>query len=514
MTENGASGMEKIFHGLKLISFCGGGAYGEVWYCEDISGRLMAVKIISKKKLGAHWERELRGVRNYCRITENNPALLQIFHVEEDEEFFFYTMEPADSLTPETYSPDTLAARLQRGPVAADELYRILSAVFDGMKAIHCAGFSHRDIKPDNILFVKGVPKLADIGLLSSLSASMTQLAGTLEFIPPEERTAENIEYSAPAARQRNDLYALGKVIYCTVTGNSPSDYPAVPPTMTVSLPVKLFLRLAFQLCRKEPEGRLDSIEEVAAEFSAIKRKLANGETLSDHIADIFNSGRLEFKSILKSSGKILRKFWYLFLLFLLLGGGCAYWILKPEPPFDITKQKTKKYVNKEHGVSLDIPVEWEVLNTEAAVNFLMAYHRDDENLAENLKEIRAKKQDIIRCGWNSGLSDYITIIVKNKGLLGSVSVWFNNLKATVGGAYKKNVKNISYQMEKNIGYNGVAVGRYYVDYSFLSGRHTRSYFFTIDNKVFEIRLNCEGSTFQQREEEFNSILKTLKIKK
>ena len=309
--------MERIFHGLKLLELCGCGAYGEVWYCEDISGRRMALKIVSKKKLGPHWERELRGVINYRRLTENAPGLLQLFHVEEDDKHFFYTMEAADSAEQDWYVPDTLAHRLQDGPLPSDRLFETLSGIFDGIKLIHAAGFTHRDIKPDNILFVNGVPKLADIGLLSSLSVTMTQLAGTLEFIPPEERTAENVEYSAPAARQRNDLYALGKVIYCTVTGNTPSDYPAVPPTMTVSLPVKLFLRLAFQLCRKEPEGRLDSIEEVAAEFSAIKRKLANGETLSDHIADIFNSGRLEFKSILKSSGKILRKFWYLFLLFL-----------------------------------------------------------------------------------------------------------------------------------------------------------------------------------------------------
>ena len=49
------------FHGLKLLTHCGGGAFGEVWYCEDISGRKLAVKILSKKKLGADWERELRG---------------------------------------------------------------------------------------------------------------------------------------------------------------------------------------------------------------------------------------------------------------------------------------------------------------------------------------------------------------------------------------------------------------------------------------------------------------------
>ena len=46
----------------------------------------MAVKIISKAKIGDSWSRELKGVINYRKITENSPELLQIFHVEEDKE--------------------------------------------------------------------------------------------------------------------------------------------------------------------------------------------------------------------------------------------------------------------------------------------------------------------------------------------------------------------------------------------------------------------------------------------
>ena len=57
------------FHGLKLLAHCGDGAYGDVYFCEDISGRKMAVKIVSKMRLGDSWERELKGVINYRKIT-------------------------------------------------------------------------------------------------------------------------------------------------------------------------------------------------------------------------------------------------------------------------------------------------------------------------------------------------------------------------------------------------------------------------------------------------------------
>ncbi len=74
------------FHSLKLLARCGSGAYGDVFYCGDISGRRMAVKIVSKAKIGDSWSCELKSVINYRRITENAPELLQIFHVEEDKE--------------------------------------------------------------------------------------------------------------------------------------------------------------------------------------------------------------------------------------------------------------------------------------------------------------------------------------------------------------------------------------------------------------------------------------------
>ena len=83
--------MEQVgeqFHGLTLLSHCGGGAYGEVWYCQDISGKKLALKIISKQKLGGQWKKELKGVQNYRKITENQLGLLPIFHVGEDDETF------------------------------------------------------------------------------------------------------------------------------------------------------------------------------------------------------------------------------------------------------------------------------------------------------------------------------------------------------------------------------------------------------------------------------------------
>ena len=85
-----------IYHGLRLTDFCGGGAYGDVYVCTDISGRRLAVKIVSKIKLGDDWERELRGVQAYMAVMRQSDHLLQLRHVGIEQDTLFYIMPACD----------------------------------------------------------------------------------------------------------------------------------------------------------------------------------------------------------------------------------------------------------------------------------------------------------------------------------------------------------------------------------------------------------------------------------
>lgn len=82
---------------------------------------------------------------------------------------------------------------------------------------LHSHGLVHRDIKPSNIIFVNGRPKLADIGLVTSVDATRS-FVGTEGYIPPEGP-------GTPPA----DLYSLGKVLYECVTGKDRLDFPELP---------------------------------------------------------------------------------------------------------------------------------------------------------------------------------------------------------------------------------------------------------------------------------------------
>ncbi len=267
----------QIFHDLTVVRHCGGGAYGDVYYCRDISGKSLSLKVVSKHRIGSEWQRELKGITNYRKLSEETPGLLRIYHVGEDDESFFYTMEPADAVAGvEHYIPDTLSRRLEKGPLTEPLLLTTLQPILDDICALHEAGFAHRDVKPDNVLFIGGRPKLADLGLLSPITGTYTQLAGTLDFLPPEIRAGEYSD--SHESRQRNDVYAFGKIIYCCVTGRGANEFPSLPKGFALSLANKLLFRLSLRLCNSDKELRLSDLEHVKKEFGRIGRVMERGE--------------------------------------------------------------------------------------------------------------------------------------------------------------------------------------------------------------------------------------------
>ncbi|HZO85889.1 MAG TPA: protein kinase, partial [Verrucomicrobiae bacterium] len=99
----------------------------------------------------------------------------------------------------------------------ATECFAIGAALTRALEHLHGYGLVHRDIKPSNVIFVHGVPKLADIGLVSAVDTSAS-FVGTEGFVPPE----------GPGTVQA-DLYSLGKVLYEISTGRDRKDFPKLP---------------------------------------------------------------------------------------------------------------------------------------------------------------------------------------------------------------------------------------------------------------------------------------------
>src|SRR5262249_5816765 len=113
------------------------------------------------------------------------------------------------------YSPKTLRSELQcRGRLPVDACLQLALSLNLTLGHLHRKGLIHRDIKPSNIIFVNGVPKLADVGLVTDLSEART-FVGTEGFISPE----------GPNSIQA-DIYSLGKVLYEVSMGKDRKQFP------------------------------------------------------------------------------------------------------------------------------------------------------------------------------------------------------------------------------------------------------------------------------------------------
>lgn len=505
-----------VYHGLTLLHFCGSGAFGEVYQCRDLSGKILAVKIISKHKLGDAWKRELRGVTHYRTITETSSALLQIYHVGEDEESFFYTMEAADSRSKQEYIPDTLAARLQDGAIPPDKLFPILTGIFLGIKTIHDAGFTHRDIKPDNILFVNGQPKLGDIGLVSSLSATLTQMAGTLEFLPPELRTGEDTAGTDRDARQMSDLYAFGKIIYCAATGLEATQFPTVPESLKLSQPVKYFLRLSHRLCDREPIKRLSCISTVERQLAEVEQKLLYGETVSERICYCCRTEARNLVFLCQLCVRWCIHHW-LTCLIILLSASCITWYFWPEPPFDITKQKTKQYINQELKLSMEIPVSWEILTSMTFRKMLDKSKVDPEKNPQVIKQLNAVQPllefgaELIICGYDRNAVNQI--VIQSLPVQGIEFLAIPNDELRVGiqnvlqGELGLPAKVYTITKTMVAGYTCKVV-----DLSQAPGTRTINYIFPLANQTVAIGMTATDKTFHELNIQFKSVLETLKI--
>jgi serine/threonine protein kinase len=195
----------------ELLKWIGAGTFGQVWLARNRhDGGLCAVKIVAKSH-----QSELDGVRLYRQCASDHPSLVAIKHVGEGDGFYYYVMPLADdvregtlSQAPEQYEPMTLRRHLAwRQRLAADEVVAIARQLLSALVQLHKRGVSHCDVKPDNVLRVRGNWQLGDMGLATP-SAQMGAERGTLAFFPPEgphDQTA--------------DLYALGKTLYLLLTG-------------------------------------------------------------------------------------------------------------------------------------------------------------------------------------------------------------------------------------------------------------------------------------------------------
>jgi len=218
----------------QLVRKIGGGAYGQVWMALSVTGAYRAVKIVAREdfRFEKTFEREFEGIKHFEPISRAHSGLVDVLHVGRsfEENFYYYVMELADDrgaipgvFDPYTYEPRTLRSdMLASGPINVTESIHIGTALAESLHYLHARGLSHRDVKPSNVIFVDGEPKLADIGLVAE--SGQQTFVGTEGFVPPE----------GPGTAKA-DIYSLGMVLYELTTGKDRLDFPELPYDLEVS---------------------------------------------------------------------------------------------------------------------------------------------------------------------------------------------------------------------------------------------------------------------------------------
>ena len=248
---------------FSVVSVIAAGAFGEVYLVRDLSGVLLALKLLK-----ADSDIEVSAISELRKKVGNASCLVTIHHIGAFDGRVYYTMDAADNMAPKDaeYCPDTLENRLVfRGALNAFEVLDIAESLAEALDVLHAHGLVHRDLKPANIIFKDGKPLLADFGLTAPIDGGM---AGTPGFMPPER-----LPVDAEAAQRARDFYSLGKVIYCALTNEDADRFPILPRNYSVK-EVAAVRKVWLKACAEKPSQRFSEGASFIAAVQAARREL------------------------------------------------------------------------------------------------------------------------------------------------------------------------------------------------------------------------------------------------
>jgi len=198
---------DNIFNKYTFRRLIGEGGSGQVWKAKDIlTGKIRAIKLADS--VTGDLAKEYAIMRKI-----DSPHVVWPLHLFETKYTSFMVMK----LYPDCLFENVMAKRMK-----GDALKDMVKQVATGLKAIHDAGYVHRDIKLENILQDSdGTYVIADFGLAEDVyEMTIKSAMGTPSYIAPE--VAEGVVYPERGmltVGKPVDIYAFGQMIYSSITG-------------------------------------------------------------------------------------------------------------------------------------------------------------------------------------------------------------------------------------------------------------------------------------------------------
>jgi serine/threonine protein kinase len=205
------------FAGYRIERALGHGGMGIVYLATELRlDRQVALKVIRAELAGDESFRARFRSESRTAASVEHPRVVTVFGAGERDGLLYVAMR---------YVPGRDLGRIiaADGALAPEDAAELISQVGDGLDAVHAAGLVHRDVKPANVIVgedEEGHAYLTDFGLAKAVASSTGltttgQVIGTVDYMAPEQIEGRRVD-------ARTDVYALGGVLFHTVTGRVP----------------------------------------------------------------------------------------------------------------------------------------------------------------------------------------------------------------------------------------------------------------------------------------------------
>src|SRR4029079_4520676 len=265
----------------KVVSEIGQGAMGVVYKAVDpIIDRTVAIKTInlnlSKSELEEYEARFQQEIKAAGRL--NHPNIVTIYDVGKTDQCAYMAMEFLEGQE----LKDIIASGKLLTP---DAVVDIITQVADGLWFAHQQDIVHRDVKPSNIMVMKGgVAKITDFGIARLPNSAVKTMTGLIlgrpRYMSPEQVIGKTID-------ARSDIFSLGVVLFEALTGVAPFDgdnvnaimyatvntTPPSPSSHNRNVPAMLDLIVAKAMA-KLLEDRYQTIKEFADDLREVGRRM------------------------------------------------------------------------------------------------------------------------------------------------------------------------------------------------------------------------------------------------